>query len=63
MNIIVFYRNWRGERVEIPCSTMAEAREEKAKLAEYGIHALIEDEPYFTPQSIVAAICEEMGAE
>ena len=61
MNIIVFFRNWRGERVEIPCSTMAEAREEQARLVEVGIVSEIEEEPYFMPQSIVAAICGEMG--
>lgn len=58
--ITVVFKNWKGERVEIPCSSEKEAKQEQDKLRQVGLYSWIEFSSYI-PSGIVGQICEQMG--
>lgn len=58
--IIVVFKNWKGERVEVPCSSEMEAKQEQDKLRKVGLYSWIEFSSYI-PSGIVGQICEQIG--
>lgn len=58
--IIVIFKNWKGERVEIPCSSEKEAKQEQDKLRQVGLYSWVEFSAY-TPSGIVGKIRDQMG--
>lgn len=58
--ITVIFKNWKGERVEIPCSSEKEAKQEQDKLRQVGLYSWIEFSAYM-PSGIVGQIRDQMG--
>lgn len=58
--ITVVFKNWKGERVEIPCSSEKEAKQEQDKLRQVGLYSWIEFS-YYIPSGIVGQICDQIG--
>lgn len=58
--ITVVFKNWKGERIEIPCESEYEAKQEQEKLKQVGLYSWIEFSSYI-PLSIVSQISEQMG--
>lgn len=61
-HIVVVFKNWKGERVEVPCDTEREAKIEQEKLKNVGYYSWIEHIEYM-PLSTVARIRDEMGSD
>ena len=61
-HIVVIFKNWKGERVEVPCDTEAEAKIEQEKLKQVGLYSWIEYTGYM-PLSTVARIRDEIGGD
>ena len=58
--ITVIFKNWKGERVEIPCSSEKEAKQEQDKLRQAGLYSWVEFSSYM-PSGIVGQIRDQMG--
>lgn len=58
--ITVVFKNWKGERVEVPCSSENEAKQEQDKLRQVGVYSWIEDS-YYIPFAIASQISEQIG--
>lgn len=58
--ITVVFKNWKGERVEIPCENEKEAEIERDKLKRVGVYSCIEWSAYM-PFATVSKISEQTG--
>lgn len=58
--VSVVFKNWKGERIEIPCSSEKEAQQEQEKLRQVGIYSWIEFSNYI-PSAIVGQMRDQMG--
>lgn len=58
--ITVIFKNWKGERVEIPCENVKQAEIERDKLKRVGIYSWIEWSAYM-PYDTVSNVCEQIG--
>lgn len=58
--ITVVFKNWKGERVEVSCSSEKEAKQEQDKLRQVGVYSWIEIS-YYSPFAIASQISEQIG--
>ena len=58
--ITVVFKNWKGERVEVPCDNERQAQIEQDKLKRVGLYSWIEWSAYM-PFDTVSNISEQIG--
>ena len=61
-HIVVVFKNWKGERVEVPVDSGAEAKIVQEKLKAVDYYSWVEHIEYM-PLSTVAKIRDEIGSD